>query len=368
MVLAGVLARLAPLPPPRGVPQGHGTPGGGAAAEPGAAGVLRPRQTAGPRATSALASMPSPACPTPANDPLQASSIIRRWHGVAGGRRGAGMRATGEGEDVDGRDRERRALADERESLRAQLFDLLDPALTALGLVVAALLVAEFAADLTPRQAAWVDRAQLAIWALFTVEFAVQFALAPRKLAFLRGHWLAALAVVLPAFRAFRLVRAARALRSLRLVRLLGGTNRAMRALRAMLRGRQFGYLVALTLLVVALGAAGIRALERGQPGATIHTLGDALWWAACLVTTINSEKYAVSPEGRVLAVLLRVYAAAIFGLLTANIASYLVGRRQAEQADEPEGGKQATGALLEEVRQLRAELRARRPDGEGNG
>ena len=263
---------------------------------------------------------------------------------------------------------ERRGLAAEREGLRAQLFDLLDPVLTVLGIVTAILLVVEFAAALTPRQATWVDRAQLAIWAIFAVDFAVQFALAPSKRAFLRGHWLAALGVLLPAFRAFRVLRAARALRSLRLFRLIGGANRAMGALREMLRGRQFGYLVALTLVAVALGTAGIYVLERDQPEATIRTVGDALWWAACMVTTINSEKYAVSPEGRVLAVLLRVYAAAIFGLVTANVASYFVGRQQEEREGPPEARAAAIEALRAEVRQLRADLQARRTAAEGSG
>ena len=261
-------------------------------------------------------------------------------------------------------DGDRLALAEERESLRAQLFDWLDPIMTGLGLLALLLLLLEFAADLSPRQATWVGRAQLAIWAIFALEFAVQFTLAPAKLRYLRTHWLAAIAVALPALRVFRALRAVRALRSLRLIRLIGGTNRAMRALREILRGRQFGYLVALTLLVVAASSAGIHVFERDQPEATIRTVGDAVWWAACTVTTINSEKYAVSLEGRVLAVLLRVYAVAIFGLLTANIASYLVGKRQAEAAaaaaasGPPETGD-GMAALVEEVRRLREEVRA---------
>jgi voltage-gated potassium channel len=129
-----------------------------------------------------------------------------------------------------------------------------------------------------------------------------------------------------------------------------------------MLRGRQFGYLIALTLLVVALATAGIYILERDQPGSTITTVGDALWWASCMVTTINNEKYAVSPEGRALAVLLRTYAAAIFGLVTANIASYFVGRRQEEWEGRPRA--RADEALIEEMRQLRAEVRAWRAEG----
>ncbi len=262
------------------------------------------------------------------------------------------------------RDADRQALAEERESLRAQLFDWLDPVMTALGLLALLLLLVEFTADLSPRQATWVGRAQLVIWAIFALEFAVQFTLAPAKLRYLRTHWLAAIAVALPALRVFRALRAVRALRSLRLIRLIGGTNRAMRALREILRGRQFGYLVALTLLVVAASSAGIHVFERDQPDATIRTVGDAVWWAACTVTTVNSEKYAVSPEGRVLAVLLRIYAVAIFGLITATIASYLVGKRQAEAdaAATAVGAREAgdgMAALVEEVRRLREEVRA---------
>ena len=159
--------------------------------------------------------------------------------------------------------------------------------------------------------------------------------------------------MLLPALRVFRALRAARALRSFRLVRLVGGTNRAMGALRAMLRGRQFGYLVALSLLVVALATAGVYVFERDQPATTIRTVGDALWWASCMVTTMNNEKYAVSLEGRTLGVLLRIYAAAIFGLVTANIASYFVGERQREAVSALPSG------VAEELSLLRAEVRA---------
>lgn len=257
----------------------------------------------------------------------------------------------------------RQALAQERESLRAQLFDWFDPVLIALGLVTAALLLVEFAMELSPRQAAWVGRAQQIIWVIFVIEFAVQFTLAPSKLRYLRGHWLAAISVALPALRAFRILRAARALRSLRLVRLIGGTNRAVGALRVMLRGRQFGYLVALTILVVMAGATGGYVFERGNSDATIQTLGDALWWATCMVTTINNEKFAVTVEGRVLAVLLRVYAVGIFGLIAGNIASYFVGKRQEEAAAAASIDDLATtaptAAVLEELRRLREEVRS---------
>lgn len=67
-----------------------------------------------------------------------------------------------------------------------------------------------------------------AIWIVFIIEFLVRFALAPYKLAFLKGNWLSVLALIAPAFRLlrlFRVVRFARAARGLRLVRIVGTAN-----------------------------------------------------------------------------------------------------------------------------------------------
>jgi voltage-gated potassium channel len=61
-----------------------------------------------------------------------------------------------------------------------------------------------------------------AIWFAFIVEFAIRFALAPRKGSFLRRNWLTVIALVVPAFRLLRgrrFLRFARATRSFRLVR-----------------------------------------------------------------------------------------------------------------------------------------------------
>ena len=81
------------------------------------------------------------------------------------------------------------------------------------------------------------------IWIIFIVEFAVRFALAPDKLAFVRSSWLTVIALAVPAlrlFRALRLLRAARALRGIRLVRIVGTANRSMGALRTALVRRGF--------------------------------------------------------------------------------------------------------------------------------
>ncbi len=200
----------------------------------------------------------------------------------------------------------------------------------------------------------------LIIWIIFILEFAVRFVLAPAKLPFLRRNWLTVLALVLPAlrvFRSLRLFRAARALRGTRLVRIVGTANRSMKALRTTLRRRQFGYVAGLTILIVLLGAAGMVSFE---PAAEVEggftSYGNALWWTAMLVTSIGSEFWPKTTEGRILALLLSVYGLAVFGYITASFASFFVGR-DAEAPGAPIAGSGDIERLAREIRELRLQL-----------
>lgn len=169
------------------------------------------------------------------------------------------------------------------------------------------------------------------IWLIFLAEFALRLALAPDRLAFLRSNWLTVIALLAPALRllrGFRLLRAARAVRGLRLVRLVGSANRGMKSLRAAMGRRGLGYVLGLTLLVTLLGAAGMYAFEpASEVEGGFDGFGHALWWTAMLMTTMGSDFWPRTPEGRVLCVLLALYAFAVFGYITASMASLFVDR-----------------------------------------
>ena len=200
----------------------------------------------------------------------------------------------------------------------------------------------------------------LVIWIIFLAEFAIRIILAPEKLPFLRRNWLTVLALALPAlrvFRALRFVRAARALRGARLVRIVGTANRSMKALRTTLRRRQFGYVAGLTILIIFLGAAGMVSFEpAGEVRGGFASYSHALWWTAMLVTSIGSDFWPVTTEGRILALLLSVYGLAVFGYITASFASFFVGR----DAEEPGAAVAGSGdieRLANEIRELRVQL-----------
>ena len=172
------------------------------------------------------------------------------------------------------------ALKNERYELLRRLEDSLETPMLALAFVWLALLVVE----LIWGESLLFEIIGTIIWVIFILDFALEFVLAPHKLAYLKHNWLTAMSLLIPAlrlfrvFRVFRLLRLARVGRSLRLLRVVSSLNRGMRALGASLSRRGFGYVIALTVLVTFTGAAGMYAFENAAPGG-MKSYGEALWW-----------------------------------------------------------------------------------------
>lgn len=248
----------------------------------------------------------------------------------------------------------------ERLELLAQVEDWLELPMVVLGFVWLALLVAE----LVWGASSLFEGLGTLIWIVFILDFTLKLILAPRKRRYLRHNALTLVALFIPALRVFRIARAvrvfrlARTARSLRLVRMVTSLNRGMRALSATMGRRGFGYVVALTLIVTFAGAAGMYAFEREVAGG-LGSYGTALWWTAMIMLTLGSETWPQTPEGRVLCILLSLYAFAIFGYVTATLASFFIGR-DAEGVGTELAGARELELLREEIALLRESLNAR--------
>ena len=114
---------------------------------------------------------------------------------------------------------------------------------------------------------------------------------------------------------------------------------------------RGAGYVSALTALVTLAGAAGMYAFEN-DGAQRFRDFGDALWWTAMVMTTMGSAYWPETVAGRVLCVLLALYAFAVFGYVTALLASFFIGREASGQASSRPD--EALQALQAEVRSLR--------------
>jgi voltage-gated potassium channel len=255
---------------------------------------------------------------------------------------------------------EKQALKNERYEVLQQLENWLDMPMLVLGFVWLVLLGIELIWGLTPL----LDVVTTIIWILFILNFVVEFTLAPGKLAYLRRNWLTAASLVLPALRVLRIVRLLRLIRTtrgLRLVRIVSSLNRGMRALGASMGRRGFGYITVLTLVITLVGAAGMYAFESHNPDDHgLHDYGTALWWTAMLMTTLGSEYWPQTPEGRMLCFLLALYAFAVFGYLTAAIATFFIGR-DAENNEAELAGDKSIKALQDEITALRADIHSLR-------
>lgn len=254
---------------------------------------------------------------------------------------------------------EKQALEQERSEILQQLEDWLDGPMMVLGFVWLGLLVVELIWGLTPLLAA----CGTLIWGLFILDFLVEITLAPRKLRYLQRNWLLAASLLIPGLRGlrvFRFLRLTRAVGSIRLLRVVTSVNRGMRSLRASMDRRGFGYVVLLSAIVILVGAAGMYAFERGavEGVAGLNTYGTALWWTAMLMTTLGSEYWPQTPEGRLLCFLLSLYAFAVFGYVTATLATFFIGRDAEDETAELAGAK-SVAALRTEIAALRAQLQA---------
>lgn len=250
-----------------------------------------------------------------------------------------------------------KALENERYEALQQLEDWLELPVLLLSFVWLVLLIVELIWGLNP----FLDALVYIIWGIFVLDFLIRFILAPRKLEFIKKNWLTAISLPLPALRLFSILRFARffrlvrVARQLRLLKVVSSLNRGMRSLRMSLKRRKFGYVISLSVIVTLVAAAAMYAFENNRPEG-FSNYAEALYWTAMIMTTLGSEYWPQSNEGRILAFLLSLYAFSIFGFVTATLASYFIG----QEAEEPEGelaGAKTLEALRQEIAALRSEV-----------
>jgi voltage-gated potassium channel len=256
---------------------------------------------------------------------------------------------------------EKQGLDRERREILQKLENWLDLPMIILAWVWLVLFVVELTIGLNPLLQAF----GTVIWIIFIFDFVLTFAIAPRKLAYLKNNWLSAIALLIPALRIFRIARfmrllgGVRATRGLNLFRVLTRTNRGMSALGASMSRRGFGYVLVLTLVIILVGAAGMYAFESNTPdGRGLNDYGTALWWTAMLMTTMGSEYWPQTPEGRILCFMLALFAFAVFGYVTAILATFFIGR-DAEDNEAELAGAKSINALHDEIKALRSEIQA---------
>lgn len=182
-------------------------------------------------------------------------------------------------------------------------------------------------------------------WLVFAIDYVVNLRLAPHRTRWFFTHLHELAFVLLPA------------LRPLQLLRLVSLVTVFQRAAGKALRGKFLITAIATAAIICYIGALAALDLERGAPEATLTTFPEALWWA--LTTLIGvGELRTVTWPGRLIAVALMITGMALFGAITASLASWLVDETDDEDDEERERiTRQKVAALHDEVRDLREQL-----------
>jgi voltage-gated potassium channel len=77
------------------------------------------------------------------------------------------------------------------------------------------------------------------------------------------------------------------------------------------------------------------------DPNSNIKTAEDAIWWSYVTITTVGyGDKYPVTTEGRIIAVILMTVGVGLFGTFTAFVSSWFV--KSNEQTQEKNSDRAA--------------------------
>ncbi|MFJ9817105.1 potassium channel family protein [Streptomyces sp. NPDC101151] len=168
----------------------------------------------------------------------------------------------------------------------------------------------------------------LALWALFVVDYLVRWRLSGQRWwHFVLSHALNTLVVVLPLFR------------PLRMVPLYEVIQRKRGEPRLALHARVISYAGLSTVLLGFSGALAVYQQERGAPGATMQTFGDAVWWACSTLSTVGyGDIVPVTTLGRVIATGMMAAGLALLGAVTGSFSSWLLQTFTREGDERPPG------------------------------
>ncbi len=162
------------------------------------------------------------------------------------------------------------------------------------------------------------------ICVVFMIDFIVRFRRAESKLQFMKWGWIDLIASI----PTIDYVRAGRLFRLIRLIRVIRAFRSTRHLVQQVFENKVKGTLTSVAIIaVLVLLFSSIAILEvETAPNSNIKTAEDAVWWSYVTITTVGyGDKYPVTTEGRLIAVVLMTVGVGLFGTFTAFVSSWFV-------------------------------------------
>lgn len=244
-----------------------------------------------------------------------------------------------------------KALVRDRWQIVIKLDRALEIPMMALGFLWTALVILDLAGSLRSS-----FRILLIIfWGAFILEFFIKLLLSPSARKYFNRTPLIRASALLPSLRMLRVIHIIRQAKAsnitleYRVARILSALNRSMSEISTSMKRRSFGYVFTFTIAVIFIGGFALYIFER-RVNEDLQTYGASLWTTAMILTSIGSDFFPVTPEGRVLCFILALYGYAVFGYFTAIFASYFY--------DKDTEGMHGDGMQIQKLRSEISELR----------
>lgn len=184
-------------------------------------------------------------------------------------------------------------------------------------------------------------------WAIFVADYLMRLRLVKHKRRWALAHWLDLLTLIVPLLRPVQL---------LKLLTMLGILPKHVETA---VRARIVAYAATSVILLLFVGSLSVLEVERGRPGASIETFGNALWWSIVTMTTVGYGDLApVTILGRIIAVFMMIGGIALIGVVTGTLASWIVSRVAEEDAEQAVVTQRELREIQRKLDRVLAELR----------
>ncbi len=205
-----------------------------------------------------------------------------------------------------------------------------------LSVIVLGSLVADTAFQLPPAVSAVLQKVDTLVCLVFLGDFACRFHSAKSKREFMKWGWIDLLASIpnpsggIPWLSQLRWDRLVRLFRIIRLIRALRATHKITHLLLRDKFRTGVASMALTSVLLLTFSSLGILICEQPDPQANIKTADDAVWWSVANITTVGSaDKYPVTTEGRLLAMVVMISGVGLFGGLSGLAASFFIGTNE---------------------------------------
>lgn len=163
---------------------------------------------------------------------------------------------------------------------------------------------------------------------IFLFDFIIRFKKAKNKVKFMHWGWIDLLSSI-PFINYFRLGRVLRLVRVLRIVRAFRSSKKLIEYIFKNKAKGAFTSVSIFAVMLIIFSSIAILQVETTKES-NIKTAEDALWWAYVTITTVGyGDKFPVTTEGRIIAVVLMTAGVGLFGTFTAYASSWFVEDRK---------------------------------------